>query len=70
MSVAFDLLQPSVFHRLDLNEPLMNILMDFMSNQTFNVKVGDALSDTKKLNVGCIQGSILGPNYSTFIAQN
>jgi hypothetical protein len=61
MSAAFDLLQPSVFHGLNLNEPLMNILMVFMSNRTFNVKVGDALSDTKKLNVGCIQGSILGP---------
>jgi hypothetical protein len=62
MSAAFDLLRPSVFHQTaPLDPPMMDILLDFLTGRTFTVRVGDTLSETKHLHVGCVQGSILGP---------
>ncbi len=62
MSAAFDLLRPNIFHKSsDLNESLLNITMDFLSGRNFQVKVGDVLSSSRDLFVGCVQGSILGP---------
>ncbi len=62
MSAAFDLLKPSVFHQtVPLDPPMMDVILDFLSGRTFTVKVCEAFSETKSLNVGCVQGSILGP---------
>jgi len=61
MSAAFDLLKPNIFHNIDLPETLMNPLMDFMTNRTFTVEVEGKRSSLKYLNVGCVQGSVLGP---------
>ena len=63
MSAAFDLLRPGIFHEsapID-SVPLMDILMDFMSNRTFVVKIDKSTSKVTSLNVGCVQGSVLGP---------
>jgi hypothetical protein len=62
MSAAFDLLKPDVFHsQTPINSQLLDILLDFMTERTFQVKIKSALSDVKALHVGCVQGSILGP---------
>jgi len=61
MSAAFDLLRPRIFHQLNLGEAAMNTLMDFMSDRLFRVEVGKTLSKPTTLNVGCVQGSVLGP---------
>jgi len=39
--------------------------MDFLSERSFQVKMGKSLSAIKKLKVGCVQGSILGPKLFT-----
>ncbi len=62
MSTAFDLLRPGIFHGLDIEDGFMNILLDFMTGRTFCMKVGNALSEQNGFSVGCVQGSILGPN--------
>lgn len=41
--------------------PLLDVIMDFLSNRSVRVKVDDTLSAPRQLFVGCIQGSILGP---------
>ncbi len=61
MTAAFDLLKPNIFHQAPINNPIMNILMDFMTNRTFKVQYNSTLSQLRSLNVGCVQGSILGP---------
>jgi hypothetical protein len=62
MTAAFDLLRPDIFHHTaNLQPSLMNILMDFMTGRTFQVQVNDGFSKDRSLNVGCVQGSILGP---------
>jgi len=44
--------------------------MDFLSERSFQVKMGKSLSAIKKLKVGCIQGSILGPKLFTIYMRN
>ena len=62
MTAAFDLLRPSVFHQqVPLPNSLMNIVMDFMSGRKMRVQIGNAASTDRDVNVGCVQGSILGP---------
>jgi hypothetical protein len=63
MSAAFDLLRPSVFHMESshINPGLLNIIIDFLSNRKIAIKVGNHVSGTENLNVGCVQGSALGP---------
>jgi hypothetical protein len=70
MSAAFDLLRPGLFHGLDIEEGLMNILLDFMTGRTFRVKVGNALSEENGFSVGCVQGSILGPKLFNIYCAN
>ncbi len=48
MSSGFDLLKPSIFHLSSgLRESMLNTLMDFMTNITFRVKNGAALSSPR-----------------------
>ncbi len=63
MSAAFDLLRPNVFHsEVDgIDDGIMNVLMDFMSGRRIKVKLGGHESREESINVGCVQGSILGP---------
>ncbi len=39
----------------------MNIVMDFMSKRRIVVQLGHHRSPEETINVGCVQGSILGP---------
>jgi len=62
MSAAFDLLRPRLFHtQVNLPPKFMNLLIDFMTGRVFSVSVGNEMSSPKNLNVGCVQGSVLGP---------
>jgi exonuclease III len=62
MSAAFDLLRPDVFHlKTSFTDGMMDVLMDFLTGRTFVVKIDGKLSTSFPLNVGCVQGSILGP---------
>jgi len=68
LSAAFDLLRPDIFletmrNLLPLN--LLQTLMDFLSNRQFRVQIGKTRSSSKRLLVGCVQGSILGPRLFT-----
>lgn len=71
MSAAFDLLRPGTFHaEVDLDAGLMNILMDFMSDRKISVKLGTVKSHEMPINVGCVQGSILGPKLFNIYCSN
>jgi hypothetical protein len=62
MSAAFDLLRPNIFHSSSIIcESLLNITTDFMTNRNFQVSINGTMSDPVASNVGCVQGSILGP---------
>jgi len=62
LTAVFDLLRPDILkeHLTDVNpkDPL-DVILDFLNNKKFKVKIG--LSDSRSLNVGCVQGSVLGP---------
>ena len=40
---------------------MRNIIKDFLSDRTFQVKVGDILLEVKHVLSGIIQGSVIGP---------
>jgi len=64
MSAAFDLLRPDMFYSLlknDLDPGLMRILLDFLHDRRFVVKVLGKESNLRELDRGCVQGSVLGP---------
>jgi len=64
LSAAFDLLRPKTFMRSlmgIIDEDLIWILWDFLTERTMHVEVDGQKSSTKKLTLGCVQGSVLGP---------
>jgi len=62
MSAAFDLLRPHIFHTLDfIPQSIMNTLMDFFTERRMFVEYKNGKSITQCINVGCVQGSVLGP---------
>jgi len=62
MSAAFDLLRPHVFHGLEfIPPPMMNTLMDFLTDRKIFVEYKGSRSEIQGINVGCVQGSVLGP---------
>jgi len=65
LSSAFDLLRPGLLIKnlIDLGMPraLIRVMLDFLSNRTSYVQVGNHSSYTKYLQAGCVQGSVLGP---------
>jgi len=62
MSAAFDLLRPHLFHQIKSTPPaLMNLLMDFLTSRKLFVQYENATSRVDEINVGCVQGSVLGP---------
>lgn len=68
LSAAFDLLRPELFlkNMQDiLPQNILQTLMDFLSNRQFKVQIGKTRSSSKRLLVGCVQGSILGPRLFT-----
>jgi len=68
LSAAFDVLRPDVFYRnleSKIDPQLLSILMDFLTDRKFKVKVENSHSLEKDLKIGCVQGSILGPRLFT-----
>jgi hypothetical protein len=64
LSAAFNLLRPDKFFELfkgKISDSLLGAIMDFLTGQKFKVELGDFSSETKELDRGCVQGSILGP---------
>jgi len=63
MSAAFDVLRPHIFHSLENNMPaeLLNPVMDFLSNRQLYIEYKGQNSTAGLINVGCVQGSVLGP---------
>jgi len=71
MSAAFDLLRPHVYHGLDLiPHSLMNPLTDFLSQRKISVKYNNSVSQFEDINVGCVQGSVLGPKLFALYTRN
>ena len=48
-------------HKLDLKGRLPLFIQNFLSDRTFNVRIGNTLSDIFKQEQGVSQGSILSP---------
>lgn len=48
-------------HAYNIPLYLLKLLNSFLTDRTFNVKVNENLSSTKRINAGVPQGSILGP---------
>jgi len=68
LTAAFDLLRPDIFKdRLQgvIPQGLLDILLDFLTERSFRVKIGEVMSVSKPLNLGCVQGSVLGPRLFT-----
>jgi len=63
MTAAFDVLRPHIFHNLESNMPpeLLNPIMDFLSNRQLYIEYKGVRSTLGNINVGCVQGSVLGP---------
>lgn len=65
MGAAFDLVDVKVFdgvlHRLNIDPWLRRILVDFLLDRSAFVKLGEHQSEPFSLDVGCAQGSTLGP---------
>jgi len=68
LSAAFDLLRPDLFYdniKNTIPSNLMKTILDFLSGREFSVQLNNTRSLTRKLKVGCVQGSILGPKLFT-----
>jgi Reverse transcriptase (RNA-dependent DNA polymerase) len=64
LSAAFDLLKPDKFfdiYKDKLSQGLLYAVMDFLQDRTLRVDIDGFNSDLKKLDRGCVQGSVLGP---------
>ena len=46
---------------IGVDTKMRNIIKDFLSDRTFQVKVGDILLEVKHVLSGIIQGSVIGP---------
>ncbi len=40
---------------------MLGAILDFLTNRKFKVELGDSTSNTKELDRGCVQGSLIGP---------
>jgi len=64
LTAAFDMLRRDLFlktHLGKLPDYLLWIMNDFLADRKFFVLHNDQISETKDLDVGCVQGSVLGP---------
>jgi len=68
LSAAFDLLRRDKFDHLigpQMSDGLRFAVLDFPSSRLMRVKVGEGKSTPRQLEVGCVQGSTLGPHLFT-----
>lgn len=64
LSAAFDLLRPGILvNRIKKHLPfkITRIIADFLHHRNYRVKLGNSLSSSYDLKMGCAQGSTLGP---------
>ncbi len=65
LSAAFDLLRADtlldLFRERDISDGLVFTIVDFLQNRSFLVEVEGKRSEPVDLNIGCVQGSTLGP---------
>jgi len=64
LTAAFDMLRRDIFLKTHLGkipDYILWILNDFLSNRKFFVLHNGEVSETRNLEVGCVQGSVLGP---------
>ncbi len=64
LTAAFDMLRPGLMiERINGRLPyrICRIMKDFLTNRSFSVKVGSEVSSSRRMDVGCAQGSTLGP---------
>jgi len=64
LSAAFDMLRVDLFHDMFksvIPDGLLKIIVDFLVDRNYFVKVGDSSSIIVNVDRGCPQGSILGP---------
>ncbi len=62
---AFDRLRPhsilQAFHEMQLNGHIINFVKNFLEERTFQVRIGETLSNTRRQETGTPQGSVLSP---------
>ena len=65
LSAAFDTVVHSILcsdlNRVGVVGDALELLKDYLQNRYYNVKIGNSLSNTKSLDRGVPQGSVLGP---------
>jgi len=65
LTAAFDMLDSTLFRQrifnMGLPTQLCNILHDFLIDRQAYVQIDSATSDLFDINLGCVQGSVLGP---------
>jgi len=64
LSAAFDVLNKNIFYqtlRGDIADDLMSVIMDFLSERRLVVEIEGMQSSPRNIQLGCVQGSILGP---------
>jgi len=71
LSAAFDLLRPKTFWKTlnnHIEDDLMAIIMNFLTNRSMMVEVEGKISEVVLVELGYVQGSILGPKlFSLFM---
>jgi len=70
LSAAFDVLRPGILMNLLINEMQISgglafAISDFLSGRKLYIDIEGTKSDLKEMNIGCVQGSILGPRLFT-----
>jgi len=69
LSAAFDLLRPQLMQKVlaaaGVSNHLKWIINDFLTNRQIYLDLEGTTSSTKQMNIGCVQGSILGPRLFT-----
>jgi len=69
LSAAFDVLRPgimmNILRDMQVSHGLAHAIKDFLMGRKIYVDVDGAISEIKDMNIGCVQGSILGPRLFT-----
>jgi len=72
LSAAFDLLRPKVLEEVMdfLPHSIKRPIIDFLTDREFVVEINKVKSAGKKISIGCVQGSVLGPCLFSIYCRN